>query len=117
MTRILVTGGRDFADVDFLDRVLDEFHAGPRGPIGVVIHGAARGADSLAGAWAERRGVMVEAYVADWEGQGRAAGPLRNKLMLDEGKPDIVIAFPGGRGTANMMKQATERGVEVLLAL
>ncbi|MEM9912925.1 MAG: hypothetical protein AAF922_19365 [Pseudomonadota bacterium] len=45
---------------------------------------------------------------------GRAAGPIRNKEMLDEGCPDLVVAFPGGRGTANMVKQAQAAGVEVL---
>lgn len=105
-TRILVTGGRDFTDATFLNHVLDEFHAGTRGPVGLVIHGAAHGADSLAGAWAGRRGVPVKAYVAEWQNEGRAAGPIRNKRMLHEGKPDLVIAFPGVRGTANMVKQA-----------
>jgi hypothetical protein len=112
--RVLVCGGRDFANASRLDDVLSALHTDTRGPIAVLIHGAARGADTLAGEWAERQRIRVEAYPADWEAEGRAAGPIRNKRMLDEGKPDLVIAFPGGRGTANMVKQATERGVEVM---
>jgi len=45
---------------------------------------------------------------------GRAAGPVRNAQMLAEGKPDFVVAFPGGRGTADMCKQARARGVKVV---
>ena len=53
-------------------------------------------------------------FLPDWEKHGRAAGPIRNKLMLDEGRPDLVVAFPGGRGTANMVKQASAASVEVI---
>ncbi|BAQ18361.1 hypothetical protein GL4_2928 [Methyloceanibacter caenitepidi] len=79
-----------------------------------MIHGNATGADALAGFWAIAVGVPILAFAADWNKHGRAAGPIRNKQMLDEGKPDLVIAFPGGRGTANMVRQARERGVEVV---
>jgi hypothetical protein len=82
----------------------------------VIIHGAAPGADTLAGQWAADKGIPVEAFPADWEKHGRAAGPIRNKQMLDDGKPDLVVAFPGGWGTANMCKQAREAGVRVLEA-
>jgi hypothetical protein len=111
--RILVCGGREFEDADHLEAFLDAFHQGPRGPITFVIHGGARGADTLAGEWARLRGISCTAYEANWALEGRAAGPIRNKRMLDEGIPDLVIAFPGGRGTANMIRQARERGFEV----
>ena len=57
----------------------------------------------------------VERFVchADWEKHGKAAGPKRNKRML-EWKPDLVVAFPGGKGTANMVQQARQAGVEVI---
>jgi UDP-N-acetylmuramoylalanine-D-glutamate ligase len=58
--------------------------------------------------------IPVETYEADWDTHGKAAGPIRNKRMLDEGKPDLVVAFPGGRGTANMISQARKAGVEVI---
>lgn len=112
--RVLVCGGRDFQDADDLEASLDAFHEGARGPIELLIHGGARGADSLAGEWARSRGVACIVYEANWTSQGRSAGPIRNKRMLDEGMPDVVIAFPGARGTANMMRQARDRGLEVL---
>lgn len=113
--RVLVCGGRNFSGSDRLKRELDSLHKGPRGPIRCVIHGGARGADIMAGEWARQRGIDCIAYEANWELEGRSAGPLRNKRMLDEGFPDLVVAFPGGRGTANMIRQATERGSEVIV--
>ncbi|WP_411975946.1 SLOG family protein [Sulfitobacter faviae] len=81
----------------------------------VVIHGAARGVDEQAMIAAQTLpGVKHLPFAADWNAHGRAAGPIRNKRMLTEGKPDRVVAFPGGRGTANMCKQAKEAGVPVV---
>lgn len=111
--RILVCGGRDFLNADHLERSLDAVHGGPSGPVDCLIHGGARGADTLAGEWARRRGIDCTVYDANWDVEGRAAGPIRNKRMLDEGIPDLIIAFPGGRGTANMIRQARGRGFEV----
>ncbi len=101
--RVLVCGGRDYRDVDHVYEVLDGIE------IDTLIHGAAPGADSIAEMWADERGVKVERFPADWERYGRAAGPIRNFQMLFHGKPDFVVAFPGGRGTANMVMQA-QRG-------
>jgi ABC-type Fe3+-hydroxamate transport system substrate-binding protein len=83
-------------------------------PGDVVIHGAARGVDEQAMIAAQTLpGVKHLPFAADWHKHGRAAGPIRNKRMLDEGKPDLVVAFPGGRGTANMVKQAQAAGIPV----
>lgn len=109
--RVLVCGGRDFIDGAAVKSALDAL---PEGPL-TIIEGGASGADNFARLWAEFRGVPCETYRADWSAHGRAAGPIRNKQMLDEGKPDLVIAFPGGRGTANMIKQARVAGVRVEL--
>lgn len=106
--RVLVCGGRGYEDYAFLRDVLDHFAPN------VVIHGAARGADSLAHRWAQSRCVAVESYPADWQAHGRAAGPIRNAKMLAEGKPDLVIAFPGGNGTSHMVKIAEASGVRVI---
>jgi hypothetical protein len=89
---------------------LDKLHA--EAGIDHLIEGGARGADLHARTWARDRGVSRETYEADWENHGTFAGPMRNRRMLDEGKPDLVIAFPGGKGTRNMLKQARDRGVE-----
>ena len=55
----------------------------------------------------------INVYHADWTKYNKAAGPIRNKLMLEAGKPDLVIAFPGGNGTINMIKQAKEAGIRI----
>lgn len=108
--KVLVCGGRDYGDLDRMLRVLDKFHA--KHPISVLIHGGAQGADILSGVWAERRGVHCATVLARWNHHGKKAGPMRNAAML-ELKPDAVIAFPGGRGTADMVRQAEAAGVKV----
>ena len=112
LTKVLVCGGRDFADRAMLDAALDRLHQ-ERG-FSLVIAGGARGADTLAEEWAKARGIACDVYRADWEGLGRKAGPIRNERMLVEGKPDVVVAFPGGRGTAHMVRIAREAGIEVI---
>lgn len=112
MTRVLVCGGRAYGDRARVYEVLDVYH-GAKG-ISLLIDGAARGADQLAHEWAQSLGVPTERFPADWENHGSFAGPARNKQMMDEGKPDLVIAFPGGRGTADMVRKARKAGVEVV---
>jgi predicted Rossmann-fold nucleotide-binding protein len=109
--RILVCGGRDYEDAASIERALDALHAA-RG-ITLIIEGGAAGADSHARAWASARGIDVRTFYADWKTYGRRAGPLRNARMLDEGRPDGVVAFPGGRGTADMIRQAQTAGLKV----
>jgi predicted Rossmann-fold nucleotide-binding protein len=110
--RVLVCGGRGFANSALLWETLDRLHA--TRCFGLVITGGARGADTLAHEWAVSRGIETVVYMAEWERLGRKAGPVRNQRMLQEGKPDLVIAFPGGRGTANMTGQADAAGIEVI---
>ncbi len=109
--RVLVCGGRDFDDFKIINEELT-WLAGAH-TIEAIIHGGARGADTLAGEWAKLSRIPVEVYRADWEAHGKAAGPIRNRKMLTNGKPDFVLAFPGGRGTANMVEQARTAGVTV----
>lgn len=113
MTRVLVCGGRNYNNRDRVYAVLSKLHE--EAGIDVVIHGGARGADDSADKWAFSCGVDVQMYEADWENQGSFAGPMRNTRMLNEGKPDLVIAFPGGRGTADMVKKARRAGVSVVM--
>lgn len=106
--RVLVCGGRDYDDSANVWTCLESL------PISEVCHGAAPGADRLADYWvSQHEGVKVYAYPADWTRHGKAAGPIRNQKMLDEFKPDMVIAFPGGRGTAHMVTIARAAGVRV----
>ena len=109
--RVLVCGGRAYSDAAFLTYFLDQLHA--LTPIGLVIHGKAPGADTLADMWARKRGISVHAFAAQWEKFGKRAGPIRNQAMLDKGQPDLVVAFPGGVGTADMMARAKAAGVRV----
>ena len=109
MTRVLVCGGRDYADKERLFKVLDELNA--LEPFTLLIHGGARGADTLAGEWGIARGVTTLVFHANWEGYGKAAGSIRNAKMLNEGKPNYIIAFPGGRGTADMVRRGRTAGV------
>lgn len=97
----------------WLFRVLDELRYS-RG-VTVTISGCARGADMLGIEWAEANGIEVARFPADWDTHGRAAGPIRNQQMLDEGKPDLVVAFPGGRGTADMVRRTKAAGIELIL--
>lgn len=112
--RVLVTGGRRFDDRIAVERTLDTL----RRALGIacVIQGGAPGADALAREWAERNGIEVQTYEADWDHEGPAAGPIRNRRMLLLGKPDRVLAFPGGKGTADMVRQAERAGVRVTYA-
>jgi hypothetical protein len=116
--RILVCGGRDYADTKLLERILD-CAVDKWGKDGIVIiHGGARGADSLAGRWAEYHKIECIEEKADWKKHGKSAGPIRNQKMLDEHAPDIVVAFPGGTGTAHMVKISKNKlGEENVLEL
>lgn len=113
--RVLVCGGRDFNDLPFLDETMDRLHAEHK--FTCVITGCAKGADLMAQFWAGFNGIPVDVYVARWETEGRAAGPKRNQRMIDEGKPDLIVAFPGGRGTADMARRARAARVDVISAV
>lgn len=106
--RVLVCGGRDFCDREAVFAALDRL-----GPL-IVIHGGARGADMLAGQWAEERTVACMVFPAPWRGAGKAAGPMRNRWMLAWGRPDLVMAFPGGAGTGHMVRIAEREGIKVV---
>ena len=83
--------------------------------ISVLIHGDGKGADEIAAKWATSRQVKAEVYPADWLTHGKAAGPIRNSEMLRRSCPDVVVVFPGGVGTADMMGKALDMdGVTVL---
>lgn len=111
--RVVACGGRAFSNRMLLDLQLDSIHA-ERG-IAVLIDGGASGADQMAREWAQRTpGVETMTFRARWREHGRAAGPIRNQRMLDCVRPDLVVAFPGGRGTADMVRRATAAGVEVI---
>lgn len=117
--RVLVCGGRNVFDRERIYQVLDAIH--DLYTIEVLIEGEAKGADSLARAWAEEQtGILIAPFKAQWAKFGKAAGPIRNKQMLDDGQPDLVVAFPFGPlssslGTRNMVEQARKAGVRVVV--
>lgn len=118
--RVLVCGGRDFTDRAAVAAALKLYKPGRATEVGwhIIIHGGCpTGADKLADEWCDVFGVRKRVYLADWKKHGRAAGPLRNARMLAEGKPDVVIAFPGGRGTDDMVRKAEAAGVPVVKPL
>lgn len=111
--RVLVCGGRDYDDDVKVYETLDWVGV-HKDIIDVIISGHARGADSLGEMYADERGIELDIYPAQWNKYGKSAGYRRNTQMLVEGKPDLVVAFPGGRGTAMMVKIAKDAGVEVM---
>ena len=110
--RVLVCGGRDYRDIGAVFRELNALHRAT--PISALIEGGAHGADELAALWADNAKVSRERYAADWKTHGKAAGPYRNATMIQQGKPDLVVAFPGGRGTADMIARAERAAVKVV---
>ncbi len=110
--KVLVCGGRDFSHADFIHAELDRLHA--RYGFDMLIEGDARGVDRIAGEWARARGIKLIEFPAKWKEQGRHAALIRNERMVQEGKPDLVIAFPGGAGTSHTCRTAEQAGILVL---
>ncbi len=115
MTVVLVCGGRDYKGLSALYDYMDALHRSS--PIHKIVSGGARGAEIMALQWALDRGVAGEQYPANWQKHGKAAGAIRNQEMLDKEDVDCVVAFPGGRGTADMIRKARIAGVPVYMAL
>lgn len=115
--RVLVCGSRHFDDDEHLFEVLNEINGtyDLRRNISEIIVGGAAGADTLAETFARDNCIPYSRFDANWELYGRAAGPIRNRRMLEEGKPDLVVAFlaPHSRGTKNMIGIAEKAGVPV----
>ena len=111
--RVLVCGGRDWRDAEVVETTLDRLRAA-RGPFDCVIHGGARGVDRIAGRWARKNGVLEWDFLPEWHRAGTRNGAVRNQLMIALALPQLVIAFSGGLGTADMVERAKAAGVEVI---
>ena len=120
--RVLVCGGRGYDEVDRAFAVLDGLSPRPT----MVIQGGNKGswlsgrrvpgADLIAHNWAVWRGINSITYAVDHrlDGPWPAAGPRRNSRMLAGAQPHLVVALPGGRGTADMVRRAKAAGVRVI---
>lgn len=135
--RLLVCGSRDWGimldahgnkrtdwsrEIRLLTGAVDETVADLYRQYGsvVMIDGGAKGADSLAYRTATTLGVNTLRYFADWATHGRAAGPIRNQQMIDEGRPDVAMAFITkplhlSRGTHDMVKRLAAAGIQTTI--
>lgn len=113
--RVLICGDRNWDDVSLIDTQISRLLC--QGKIHKIISGCARGADTLGETVAYKYGIPVERYPADWEKYGKAAGPIRNRQMLDEGEPSLVLAFhdnlEASKGTRDMVGIASRAGIPV----
>lgn len=114
--KVLVCGGRDYNDYDvFVEKMNQLFSTlSELGEITEIAHGGASGVDDMASDYAWQYRIPCRRFPADWKTHGKAAGPIRNAKMLKEFQPDVVVAFPGGRGTGDMIQRAKAAGVRVI---
>jgi hypothetical protein len=110
---VVVTGGRTYSDYRHVAAILDEERKRVGSIPFAVVQGGAKGADRLAKLWCQNKGVPCFEVEAMWDKLGRSAGHIRNSWMLDYLPIYKVIAFPGGKGTENAVKQATIRSILV----
>ena len=111
--RVAVVGSRFFTEYDYVKSCLDGIN--DRNKITVIISGGARGADSLGERYARENGIEFVLFAADWNKHGKAAGPIRNKQLIEEGKPEMVVAFKPGKGTMNTIGHAERNNIEVVI--
>lgn len=105
----LICGGRDFDSYSLLDEAMQLLPFKPS----VVVHGDARGADSIGKMWAMSNGIFAVGIPALWDAHNKGAGPKRNQAMLDIMKPQYCIALPGGNGTADMVRRCENNNIPV----
>ncbi|RBP14045.1 uncharacterized protein DUF2493 [Roseiarcus fermentans] len=111
--RVLVCGGRDVEDVEYVEKTLDRLRVA-RGPFERLLHGDARGVDRIAGKWARDHGVLEWDFLPEWHRVDAEDGLSRNQRMIEVGSPDVVVAFPGGVGTEHMVALAKAAHIEVI---
>lgn len=114
--KVLICGGRDYEDWEKFNTMMNNVweSLSKIDEVTEIAHGGATGVDGMADDWAWYHGIPVKKFPADWKKHGKAAGPIRNAQMLKEFGPDVVVAFPGGRGTGDMVQRAKAHGVKVI---
>lgn len=112
MSSVIICGSRTWSDWGVIRKLTDSLSSDT-----VVVHGAAVGADRIAGVCAKWSGLEVHEYPARWATFGKRAGIVRNADMLEKEKPTHVYAFTNNlltsRGTRNMVERARAAGVPV----
>lgn len=127
--RVVFTGGRDYGrcdkttpdklkkkrsrEFDYIWNYLDKFRQRNAHYELRFAVGDAPGVDTVVRQWCKENGVRCKRFNANWKKFGNAAGPRRNRRMLDKFKPKLVNAFPGGKGTANTIAEAKRRDILV----
>jgi hypothetical protein len=110
--RILICGDRNYSNVKSILTYLSSLPLDT-----IIIQGCCQGADLIARTAALKLGFLVLDFPADWQQYGCAAGPIRNRQMLTEGQPDLVVAFhdhlEDSKGTRNMISQALKANIPV----
>ena len=115
--RIIICGSRDWTDKHTIHREIDRLLARYGSEL-VIIHGVCEtGADMIANDYCIEKDIRIIPFPAKWKRQGKAAGPIRNQRMIDEGKPQGVVAFDlgGTPGTAGMINKAHAAGLPVIV--
>lgn len=117
--RALICGGKNFDNTYLMNIVFVDlcWALGPfkdLSELTEIVSGGAPGADTLAELEAIKREITVKKFPAEWSKYGKSAGPKRNQQMIDEGVPDIIVAFPGGIGTADICRRAKIQGIPVI---
>lgn len=108
-----VTGGRDFEDEPFVHKVLTA--AWRKFRFKELVHGSASGVDTFADNWCKKNGVKAIPYPADWDEHDLAAGRIRNAEMWNQERFELLIAFPGNRGTSHMTNLCRTVGIRRLI--
>lgn len=110
--RVIVCGGREYTDQEAVSRALLHVWLTNDRPVMTIVQGGAQGADECARQVAATQSFPCETFRAEWEREGKSAGPRRNQRMVKAGA-DLLVAFPGGRGTADCVKRARKAGIPV----
>lgn len=111
--KVLICGDRNWRDEAAIASCIDALPLGA-----IIIQGEARGADKIAGRLAAKKGFHVMSFPANWNRYGKAAGPIRNRQMMQEGSPHLTVFFHNNlrqsKGTRDMVKVSVDKGVPVL---
>lgn len=111
MIRVIIAGGRDFNNYALLEEKCD-FYLKNQNKIEIVC-GLAKGADLLGKRYGRERGYLVTDFPADWNKNGKGAGPIRNQQMADYATHLIAFWDQKSRGTKDMIDRATDKGLTV----